>query len=62
MKFLITGGLGFIGSSFIRLVHAETLHEILNLDKESYASMRESLSEIENSERYNFVILNIHEY
>ena len=62
MKFLITGGLGFIGSSFIRLVHAETLHEILNLDKESYASMPESLSEIENSERYNFVKLNIHEY
>ena len=61
MKFLITGGLGFIGSSFIRLAHAESQHEILNLDKESYASMPESLGEIVNSERYYFVKLNIHE-
>jgi len=62
MKFLITGGLGFIGSSFIRLVHGEPQHEIVNLDKESYASMPESLCEIINSERYYFVKLNIHEY
>ena len=62
MKFLVTGGLGFIGSSFIRLAHSETQHEILNLDKESYASMPESLKELETSERYKFVKLNIHEY
>lgn len=62
MKLLITGGLGFIGSSFIRLVHSETRHEILNLDKESYASVPESLEELKQSERYKFVKLDIQNY
>ena len=59
MKFLVTGGLGFIGSALIRFVISETKHEILNLDKESYASMPESLHEVEKSEHYHFIKLNI---
>ena len=62
MKFLVTGGLGFIGSALIRFVISETKHEILNLDKESYASMPESLHEVEKSEHYHFIKLNINNY
>ena len=62
MKFLVTGGLGFIGSALIRFVISETKHEILNLDKESYASMPESLHEVDKSEHYHFIKLNINNY
>ena len=44
MKVLITGGAGFIGSAVIRHVLSETEHEILNIDKLTYAG---SLSTIE---------------
>ena len=37
MKTLVTGGAGFIGSAFIRLLIAETDHRIVNLDKLTYA-------------------------
>ena len=62
MKFLVTGGLGFIGSALIRFVISETKHEILNLDKESYASMPESLHELKKPEHYHFIKLNIKNY
>ena len=62
MKFLVTGGLGFIGSALIRFVISETKHEVLNLDKESYASMPESLHEVDKSEHYHFIKLNINNY
>ena len=37
MIILITGGAGFIGSAFVRLLAAETDWRILNLDKLTYA-------------------------
>jgi dTDP-glucose 4,6-dehydratase len=55
MRLLVTGGCGFIGSNFIRLVleeHAED--EILNLDKLTYAGNPENLRETEDSPRYFF--------
>ena len=55
MRLLVTGGCGFIGSNFIRLVleeHPED--EVLNLDKLTYAGNPENLREVEGSPRYFF--------
>ena len=43
MKLLVTGGAGFIGSTYVRLVADE--HEVTVLDKLTYAGRRESLPE-----------------
>ncbi|HUA59529.1 MAG TPA: GDP-mannose 4,6-dehydratase, partial [Verrucomicrobiae bacterium] len=55
MKILVTGGAGFIGSAFVRLVIAETGWRVINLDKLTYAGNLENLVEIESSPRYRFV-------
>mgnify|MGYP001229923687 CR=1 FL=1 len=55
LKFLITGGLGFIGSSLIRKIIKETDHQVLNLDKQTYASNILNLKSIEPDERYTFI-------
>ncbi len=54
-KFLITGGAGFIGSSVIRLLIDETMHNVLNVDKLTYASNLDSLKIYRNNTRYQFV-------
>ena len=43
MKLLVTGGAGFIGSTYVRLASAE--HEVVVLDKLTYAGRRENLEE-----------------
>ena len=43
MKYLITGGLGFIGSAFIRNVGKYPENEIINIDKITYAANRKNL-------------------
>jgi dTDP-glucose 4,6-dehydratase len=56
MKLLVTGGLGFIGSNFIRDVlerHGDW--EIVNIDALKYGSNRDNLKDIEEDERYSFV-------
>jgi len=55
MRVLITGGLGFIGSAVIRKAIAETDHEIINIDKISYASTSGSVESVQNSSRYQFM-------
>lgn len=56
MKLLITGGLGFIGSNFIRyILNKYTTYEVVNLDKMTYAGNPENLRDIEDSARYKFV-------
>ena len=56
MRLLITGGLGFIGSNFIRLTLRERDDvEIVNLDAMTYAGNPANLRDVENDARYRFV-------
>ena len=42
LKFLITGGAGFIGSAVIRHILNTTKHSIVNIDNLTYAGNLES--------------------
>ncbi len=56
MKVLVTGGAGFIGSNFVRfLLSACRDVEIVNLDKLTYAGNPESLADVANDSRYQFI-------
>lgn len=56
-KILVTGGAGFIGSNFIRLMlkrHDD--YQIINLDKLTYAGNPDNLAEIDGHGNYRFVL------
>ncbi|HJL93076.1 MAG TPA: dTDP-glucose 4,6-dehydratase [Woeseiaceae bacterium] len=53
--FLVTGGSGFIGSAYIRFLINSTNHQVINIDKLTYASNLESLEMVEKNPRYHFV-------
>lgn len=55
MRFLITGGSGFIGSSVIRHLIKNTEAEVINVDKLTYAGNPDSLIDINSPDRYQFV-------
>ena len=55
MRILVTGGLGFIGSAVIRKLIADTDHEVVNVDKVSYASTDGSVAAANDSNRYSFL-------
>lgn len=59
MKLLITGGAGFIGSALIRHLIADGRHEIVNVDKLTYAGNLASLTSVAASPRYHFVKVDI---
>jgi len=52
---LVTGGAGFIGSNFVRLVLAETDARVLLLDKLTYAGSLESLAGVLGDPRLTFL-------
>ncbi|WP_298637064.1 dTDP-glucose 4,6-dehydratase [uncultured Umboniibacter sp.] len=54
-RILVTGGAGFIGSAVIRYLTNETDHEVLNIDKLTYAGNLESLLEVSANPRYTFI-------
>ena len=60
MKFLITGGLGFIGSNFIeKLFEAYPNSSVQNIDAELFGSNRKNLEQLEKSKKYNSIKGNI---
>jgi len=56
LKLLVTGGLGFIGSNFIRHILLKYPgYEIINLDKQTYAGNPDNLKDIGKNPNYTFI-------
>jgi dTDP-glucose 4,6-dehydratase len=57
MRYLVTGGAGFIGSNFIRFLFDKYGADasVVNLDKLTYAGIRENLAEYEGKPNYRFL-------
>ncbi len=56
MKLLVTGGAGFIGSAFLRMVlTSRPFDRVVNLDKLTYAGNLENLTSVAGSPNYRFV-------
>lgn len=58
MKLLVTGGAGFIGSNFVRLLSTNEIHgisKVLVLDKLTYAGVRDNLNTASSSNMYSFI-------
>lgn len=56
MKYLITGGAGFIGGNFVHyMMEQHPEDDVINLDALTYAGNLETLKEIEDKPNYTFV-------
>ena len=54
MRIIVTGGAGFIGSAVVRHLIKYTQHEVLVLDKLTYAGNLASLAPLQGNPRYHF--------
>lgn len=57
MRLLVTGGAGFIGSNFIRMIYRGELVGVTHvtvLDKLTYAGLKENLTQVSNNSSYVF--------
>ena len=59
MKYLITGGAGFIGSALVRYLISQTDHQVLIVDKLTYAGNTHSLDAVQNDLNFIFKQLDI---
>jgi len=58
MRILVTGGAGFIGSNFVRMIaqgRLQGISKVTVLDKLTYAGLLSNLSDAENLNNYTFV-------
>ena len=54
MRIMVTGGAGFIGSVLVRHLIGHSGHEVLVIDKLTYAGSLTSLVPVQDSSRYSF--------
>ena len=54
-KVLVTGGCGFIGSNFVRMLLNETDFEVVNLDLLTYAGNPKNLKDMQGNMNYKFI-------
>ncbi len=60
MKFLVTGGLGFIGSNFIlHVLEKYPKFKIVNIDAQLIGSNKQNLNYLENNKNYKYIKGNI---
>ena len=59
MKIIVTGGAGFIGSALVRMLINETEHEVLVLDKLTYAGNLLNLDSVKDHENFYFEKIDI---
>lgn len=62
MKFLVTGGAGFIGSAVVKHLVNDCGFEVVNVDKLTYAGNLESLDAVKDSPQYHFEHIDICDY
>lgn len=55
MKVLVTGGLGFVGSTLVRVLLGQDNAQVINLDLMSYGSNPLNLNELTRDKKYRFV-------
>jgi dTDP-glucose 4,6-dehydratase len=55
MRIIVTGGAGFIGSAVVRHLIGESGHDVLNIDKLTYAGTLTSLRDLPATNRHRFV-------
>ena len=58
---LVTGGAGFIGSAFVRMLITETAYGVVNVDSLTYAGNLESLAPVSDNERYHFAQVDVND-